>query len=653
MRLWLVILFAAGLVCTLPAGVPALAGQTDQVSSGDSRLQAATELVLGSDRYLHHSKLKRGMTGYGLTVLEGTRIVRFDVEIVSVMTNFEPNRDLILARLTDPKLKRLGVISGMSGSPVYVRDGGVDKMIGAVAYGWSFQKEIDNGPLAGIQPIAQMLVLTGETVLPSGGQPVDSQAAQSAGPAGGLCPSATWLAEVLEVKKVDFTRFGWPSRKGGVVSASASNMPNMRPLSTPLMMGGMCERTMEHLLPALAEWNFLPVQAGGLGIAPEQVEDIKLEPGSTLAIPIVSGDRELTLIGTVTEVIGDRIIALGHAMLGGGTVSFPLATGYVHTVMPSIISSFKMGGSVRIVGQLNDDETTAVGGTVGAKIDLVPLSVRVVWDESGQEQSYHYSVIRDRRLAAMLMNMVTIDSLWSTRMLPIEHAIEYAVDIDFGELGRYRVTNLSSGADISEVASDLARPIGVMLNNPFGTARIGSVSIEARIHSGARLAVLLGVTTDRNCYAPGQTIRAVATLKRFKGPRMTRAIEIALPADLPEGKYTLRVGDWEMAVRDEKRRRPRQFDPRTLTELLAAVQRICQGRMDRLYAVVDLPGEDLAVKAQTLPDAPQTVAAALKSAEPLDVSPIARAVTADFTIGLVVKGSVQSSFEVNKHPPGP
>ena len=43
----------------------------------------------------------------------------------------------------------LGIAAGMSGSPVYV-DG---KLMGAIAYGWSFAKE----PLAGVTPIESML----------------------------------------------------------------------------------------------------------------------------------------------------------------------------------------------------------------------------------------------------------------------------------------------------------------------------------------------------------------------------------------------------------------------------------------------------------------------------------------------------------------
>ena len=65
------------------------------------------------------------------------------------MHNFLPQQDVILIRAEDPRVEFSGIAAGMSGSPVYI-DG---KLIGAIAYAWSFAKE----PLAGVTPIETML----------------------------------------------------------------------------------------------------------------------------------------------------------------------------------------------------------------------------------------------------------------------------------------------------------------------------------------------------------------------------------------------------------------------------------------------------------------------------------------------------------------
>ncbi len=89
------------------------------------------------------------MVGQALTVFQGTKPEPFKVRVVAVMRNFLPKQDVILIRAEDPRVEFSGIVAGMSGSPVYI-DG---KLVGAVAYAWSFAKE----PLGGVTPIESML----------------------------------------------------------------------------------------------------------------------------------------------------------------------------------------------------------------------------------------------------------------------------------------------------------------------------------------------------------------------------------------------------------------------------------------------------------------------------------------------------------------
>src|SRR5207244_1171039 len=90
---------------------------------------------------------------------QGKKIEQFDVELLGVLKNFAPKQDMILARLSGGPLARTGVIAGMSGSPVYI-DG---KLLGAVAFSFPFATE----PIAGIQPIQQMLGLLDQKNVPA------------------------------------------------------------------------------------------------------------------------------------------------------------------------------------------------------------------------------------------------------------------------------------------------------------------------------------------------------------------------------------------------------------------------------------------------------------------------------------------------------
>src|SRR5437870_9153376 len=96
------------------------------------------------------------MTAYVLSVFKGTKIERFDVEVISVLRDFNPQRDVILVRCKGANLEHTGSVAGMSGSPIFLSDAqGRERMVGAFAYGWPLMKD----PVGGVQPIEYMLDL--------------------------------------------------------------------------------------------------------------------------------------------------------------------------------------------------------------------------------------------------------------------------------------------------------------------------------------------------------------------------------------------------------------------------------------------------------------------------------------------------------------
>src|SRR5690606_12342017 len=105
-------------------------------------------------RHMRVDEVKPGMKGYGLSVFNGTKIERFDVEVISVLRSFNVKGDVILIRCSGQNLEHTGPIAVMSGSPIYLYDDeGNAKMVGAFAYGWPLVKD----PIAGVQPIEYML----------------------------------------------------------------------------------------------------------------------------------------------------------------------------------------------------------------------------------------------------------------------------------------------------------------------------------------------------------------------------------------------------------------------------------------------------------------------------------------------------------------
>ena len=108
--------------------------------------------------FMPSSQVRPGMVGEGRTVFKGYKVEPFKVEILGVQHNNMAGSDMIVAKLSGQFLEKHGVVAGMSGSPVFING----KLIGAVAYGWSYAY----APYCGITPIEQMW-----TVWQSIGQP--------------------------------------------------------------------------------------------------------------------------------------------------------------------------------------------------------------------------------------------------------------------------------------------------------------------------------------------------------------------------------------------------------------------------------------------------------------------------------------------------
>ena len=591
----------------------------------DSALAAARKFVEASDRYLHHSKLKRGMKGYGLSVFTGTEIARFDVEIISVMRNLRPGQDIILAKLSKQNLEKSMLVSGMSGSPVFVKDpaDGKFKMIGAVALRFGFAS---TEPLCGLQPITQMLGLPG--VLPPPKPQPDSKPAKKSeeespatspsskpSPTSGVGPATDtdeFLRIVLDPEKRDFAYLSKPAPPEPIFVAGGK----MRPLSTPLSVSGCGPQTLQYLRKIFAPTGMIPVQGGGFtGLDKSELRKVALAPGSCLAIPLVTGDADWSAIGTVTEVIGERVLGFGHGMNGEGDTILPMGTGYIHTIVNDQFGSFKLGAMIRPVGKLNRDENVAVGGVVGQEVRMVPMTLRVDQTEDKRVQTFNYRLLHKRQYTAGLCSALVFNSAGAQRRAPHYNHIRYDVEVDFGELGLYKASNIAGGGSrgmfssgargVSEAASDVARPIAALMNNPFGPPpEVKSIDVKLTIHKGNIDAIIIDFKLDAETYRPGQTVTGKVLLERFRKKRITLPVQFTLPSDLPDGRYPLTVGDHYFALKKQQQEQPQEFNPRTVEELFESLKRLVATEADHLYLHLPLPRGGLALGRKKLPDLP-------------------------------------------------
>src|SRR5205814_1710808 len=115
----------------------------------------------------------------------------------------------------------------------------------------------------------------------------------------------------------------------------------LKPIATPLLIGGFGGDTADLVSRSFAASGFEPMSGAGRAVEPAGNAGA-LRPGDPIGVGLINGDLALGATGTVTNVIGDRVYAFGHPFYNLGPTTFPMTTALVHVVLPSLMASTKI-----------------------------------------------------------------------------------------------------------------------------------------------------------------------------------------------------------------------------------------------------------------------------------------------------------------------
>jgi hypothetical protein len=540
------------------------------------------------DSYWQIDDVRAGMKGTGRTVMKGTKIEKFEAEVLGVLKNTSPGRDMVLCRLSGLNLDKTGVIAGMSGSPIYINN----KLLGAVAYAWAYGKE----PIAGITPFCQMHGFV---------EAFERRDLSQQGK-----PTRVGLRKPLRLGGQDFDAVNVAS------DSEAEPRPSdgmwMVPLRMPLAATGFTPHSLQLLQKRLGGTGLVPMQGGGAPAnIPDEERNAPLEAGSPLAISLISGDFDMSGIGTVTHIEGKRVYGWGHPFMSLGACEFPLQAGYIHTIYPRQTVSFKMGSPLRTVGVINADVSTGIAGWLEQKPDLMPMRMRVTLGDGGVSRQFKVQVVRQRSLLPSLVFTALSNAVDMEGDLPEEMTAEFEARIEVeGQeplVLRDTFSGFSGGRAPQALYGQVASVVQLLTSNPYETLRINRIECETKIMPGRCAAEIESVQLDSTTYAPGETVKGTVFVRPFRGTAQRVPVRLALPSDLPEGHYTLTACDDMANARATIRANPNLSNPLSKEDILAALQVHLQGQ--RTSLVLRLPIEDagVAVGGKSLPDLPPSM----------------------------------------------
>jgi len=535
-------------------------------------------------KYISLDEIKPGMEAYCLTEYGVAGIEKFGMEVVDVVRNINPSsspgsRDAILVKGTDERFIHTGPVAGCSGSPVYI-DG---RLAGALAFTWTYTKD----PLYGATPIAEMLAIG------TGG---DSQ--MRSGQAG-LVFDYTAAINVAEIEK---------QFKNSLLKAN-QGLRGTNHLPSPLITSGLSAEVCEQLSEAVKPFGFVVVAgAASTGTDVEAGERAKLVPGSYIAIPFVSGDISMSTSGTVTEVIGDKIYAFGHFLLGYGRIDLPLARAKVHTVVSSIVSSFKLASVTETIGAITIDEAAGVIGQIGLEARTIPLTIRVDRFNDTEKRLYNCRLANNKMLSPFYLRMAVAGAALQLGDLPSEHMIEYKVDIGIKDAESVNFENVSSGMGLNELVMECYSAIGLLMNNPYQEVNIKSIDIDVRIMPESIVSHIWSVDLSDSKVKASDSVEINAVLESVLAGKKKYQWTMQIPEDLPPGKYQLTVGGYRDYEQFLVKAAGHRFMAQSLPSLIEALNNSLQIKRDKLYCLLALPAGGVIIETAELPDLPATKA---------------------------------------------
>jgi sugar lactone lactonase YvrE len=539
-------------------------------------------------------EVRAGQRAVAKSVFRGTRVESFNLEVLGVLNKYDGTRSVILARVLDGPVvtRKSGVLGGMSGSPVYI--GG--RLAGAIALTWAYSKE----PIAGITPIEEMLPALAE-------QPATEQEPGSTG--GDRWQPVRLAGEVISRVRVSSRPPADPDPPG---------VMTLVPLSGFVQVSGFNSRGIERVSELLEPYGLQAIP--GPSGSEEQMRP-PLVPGAALGATLVRGDFDMTALGTVTLVEGDRVLGFGHPILQRGAVDLPMTGGYVHDIMPSLYVSNKIMSPTQVVGRVFRDHQSAIAGRIGGKADLLPVSIEVTDTDSGRSRAFEIEVVRLRNLMPGLVASSILTAVDETRGRIARGTARVFVELDAeGHPPIRREEFMYSDYDAAAAASPaVLLPLALFTDSPFGDLRINRLRVRVEAEEVRNTASIERVTVAQSRISAGDEITLSVAVRPYGRDMVEVPVQLALPADLPRGQIRVSVtggGDSDQARATIGAPRPQ---PVSLGQLLERYTAEEKGSELVVYAA--LPRGGVSLLGEELPDLPRSALDALRATHRTDLRP--------------------------------
>ena len=330
-----------------------------------------------------------------------------------------------------------------------------------------------------------------------------------------------------------------------------------------------------------------------------------------VGVALMGGDLELGATGTVTSVEGNRVYAFGHPFYGLGPTQFPMTRAYVHTLLPSLASSFRIASTGEVIGTFQQDRATTIAGTLGPPPVLIPVRITLTSDR-GTKKTFSMEIVNDQLFTPLLTYLSIVNTLTSYERQ--NGAASYAVrgTASVKKYGTVAFEDLFTGDQPSAgAATYVVAPINFLLRNAFEDVELERVDLEIDASEQPRSATLERVWIEGNRIRPGVKVDLKVLMRTYRGEEITRTVPVEIPASARDTVSIMVTDGTRLTQWEARELQVQPLQARGLPQMLRVLNNTRKN--NRLY--VRLLGRDggAIVKGESLSALPPSVIAVLES----------------------------------------
>lgn len=446
------------------------------------------------------AEVRSGMEGIMKTVISGSSVEEIPIKIISVISRKEKPHHLILLKAFGPLADSLGgIASGMSGSPVYVEG----KLLGAIGYGWEFSDH----RFALATSVEDMIDIWSKQysedlrIFPEKPIPITSLDISFASE--DLPISVDILLQEIRPKSYIFQGDGFSPRSKAALE----------------------EHFSLHIEKGLfAKADFFPVSY-----------ETSLVPGMAMGALLAWGDVSLGAIGTVSAVDAhNRFIAFAHPFLNRGLVSYPVSAAYIHGIIPSVATPFKLGSMGSLVGILTRDTAQGVGGVFQTFAPSISFEMTLKMPQSNEVRTKRFHVVNDPYVVSELSGAALLgilDNLWGRKG---EGTAFVTLKVDkTSSFPGWKWENMYfSAQDIArDCLKDTQDFIRIFTINPFLNIFPLGFSLEIEMLEKPRILYVEDLQIPDDTVEPGAEVDVQLYVRPYRGKRLCKNVRLSIPEE--------------------------------------------------------------------------------------------------------------------------